>query len=269
MMSRIFVPTDFSPNADKAMDYAVQLAKLTDAEVILFHAVPPGELEVNVENIKEKMKAMINRIYNEEGVNVTLRIDEGLTISAITYAIVITGATLVVVGTLGNAAIKEKIFGSYTAALLGKTDVPVMVIPLLAHWQLPSKFLIAINKFDESNEVLEPVIALAKQCGASVQVATFTDIADDFVEDYEEHEIKIATYRDQLKQKFPFIEIHAVHLSGNHFKESLEDWIKKNDIDVLVMLTHKRGVIEGVFNHSVTKKMTYHTNIPLLGIPVR
>ena len=50
--------------------------------------------------------------------------------------------------------------------------------------------------------------------------------------------------------------------------ENLKSWIDKNDIDILVMLTHKRSVLESIFNRSMTKKMSYNTEIPLLAIPV-
>ena len=37
-MKKILVPTDFSPNANKALDFAVQIAKQAQAEIILVHA---------------------------------------------------------------------------------------------------------------------------------------------------------------------------------------------------------------------------------------
>ena len=37
-MKIILVPTDFSPNADKALDFAVQIARQANAEIILIHA---------------------------------------------------------------------------------------------------------------------------------------------------------------------------------------------------------------------------------------
>ena len=37
-MKKILVPTDFSPEANKALDFAVQIAKQAKAEIILIHA---------------------------------------------------------------------------------------------------------------------------------------------------------------------------------------------------------------------------------------
>lgn len=267
-MKVFFVPTDFSANAEKALNYAVQLAKLAKGEIVLYHAVPPDQLGDSVREAKLTMQEIATKIYEAEAIRTTVRAEEGLTISGIVAAIEAAGATLVVMGTLGNSGFKEKVFGSNTAALLGKTDVPMLVIPLMAEWKLPSKILVAINKFEADTTILDPVFELAGICGASVQLATFTDTDDDYVEDFVENEMKIARYRDMLKKKYPGSAIHAVHLAGKHFRDSLENWVENNAIDVLVMLTHKRNVIESIFNHSVTRKMTYHTDIPLLGIPV-
>jgi nucleotide-binding universal stress UspA family protein len=129
--------------------------------------------------------------------------------------------------------------------------------------------LLAINKFDEKETQLLPVIQMARLFKASIQVTIFTDTDDDFVEDYDEHEEKIANFRDILKEQYQDLEIHAVHLAGHHFRPSLEHWIGTNNIDMLVMLPHKKNIIEKIFEGSWTKKMSYHTTIPLLAIPVR
>ena len=58
-----------------------------------------------------------------------------------------------------------------------------------------------------------------------------------------------------------------VTLSFVPYADGLQGWIDNNNIDILVMLTHRRTLIGTLFNSSMTKKMSYHTNIPLLAIP--
>jgi nucleotide-binding universal stress UspA family protein len=171
-------------------------------------------------------------------------------------------------GKVGNARFKEKLFGSKTAMIIGNCSKPVLAIPLMSEWGTGSDILLAINDFKIEDKTLEPVILLARLLNFTIQVAIFSDTDDDYVEDYEEHEKKIAAFRDALKKKYPDLEIHAVHLASRHLKDSLLNWIDENKINMLVMLTHKRNIIESIFNRSLTKKMSYHTNIPLLAIPV-
>jgi nucleotide-binding universal stress UspA family protein len=46
--------------------------------------------------------------------------------------------------------------------------------------------------------------------------------------------------------------------------QGLEDYIDEKDIDMIALTTHKRGIIEKLFNPSLAKRMLFHTNIPLL-----
>lgn len=267
-MKKILVPTDFSPNAQKALNYAIQLAKKMDGEIFLIHTVESKLTEEDALNAQDKLTERATSIQEISKVKVTERIFYGIPLYSIEAAISEFNIDLVVMGTLGNAAFKGKIFGSKTASVIGKSPVPVLAIPLLGEWKVPNKILVAINRFDEKETLLLPAIKLSRLFSASLQVFIFTDTDDDYVEDYKEHEKKITLYRNQLKQTYKDIEIQAVHLAGKRFKENVQEWIVSNNIDIMVMLTHKKNIIESIFSGSMTKKMSYNIDIPLMAIPV-
>src|SRR4029077_2482616 len=51
-LSRILVPTDFSANSEKAVQYAIQLARLVGAKLTLLHVVPePSALDYTMQGI--------------------------------------------------------------------------------------------------------------------------------------------------------------------------------------------------------------------------
>lgn len=266
-MKKILVPTDFSDNATKAVNYAVQVAKAAKAELILIHALESSHPAQEKVDAEERLSIAARSIEESESVKVSTAVFADSSVNSILNSIASYQADLVVMGTMGNTGFNEKVFGSRTAGIIGKSPVPVVAVPLLSDWKVPKKILLAINKFNMPDKLLKPVIELASLFNASLQTTIFTDTDDDYVEDYGVHEENIASFRDQLKEKYPNLEIHAVHLAGEHFRQSLQNWIDKNDIDVLVMLTHHRTLIGSLFNSSMTKKMSYHTNIPLLAIP--
>lgn len=266
-MKRILVPTDFSPNADKALNFAVEIARKSGAEIMLIHAVEILMDDEGFKKMKDKLDATAQSISSTESIPVATRIFSDSSVNSIINSIYEHKPELVVMGTNGSSGIKEVIYGSRTAAVIGKSPVPVLAVPLLSEWNIPKTILLAVNRFAVPDKLLSPVISVAGYFGSSIQVTVFTDTDDDFVEDFALHEARIAEFRDTLKQKYPGIEIHAVHLAGRHFRETLQNWIDKNTIDMLVMLTHKRTLIGSIFNSSMTKKMSYHTNIPLLAIP--
>lgn len=267
-MKRILVPTDFSKNAEKALNYAVQLAKKNDGEIFLIHSIESKLTDEEAAKVPDKLNDRSTSIYESVRIKVNPIVYHGIPLVAIEDAVGKFKIDLVVMGTLGNAAFSQKVFGSKTASFIGRSTVPVLAIPLLSEWQVPKKILLAINRFDEDEKLILPVIELAQLFSASIQVSIFTDTDDDYVEDYTEHEVKIARFRDALKKKHKDIEIHAVHLAGHHFKENVKNWIATNNIDIMVMLTHKKNFLEAIFTRSMTKKMSYYIDIPLLAIPV-
>lgn len=267
LMKRILVPTDFSPNAEKALNFAVQIAKKAGAELFLVHAVEAYDEKDDMASAKEKLGLVSKSILDTESMEITTGIVSDSSVNGILDAIAEYRADLVVMGTMGNTGFNERIFGSRTAVVIGKSPVPVLAIPLLSEWKAPEKILVAVNRFEGTDELLKPVIGLASVFNAGIQLTIFTDADDDYVEDYKLHEKKISAFRDSLKDKYPNLVFNAVHLSGLHFRKSLQQWIDDNNVDWLVMLTHRRTLIGSVFNSSMTKKMSYHTNIPLLAIP--
>ena len=51
-LSRIVAPTDFSPNSERAVEYAVQLARHLGAKLTLLHVVPePSALDYSMEGV--------------------------------------------------------------------------------------------------------------------------------------------------------------------------------------------------------------------------
>ena len=266
-MKKILVPTDFSPNAEKALNFAVQIAKRSGADLLLVHAVETLMDDEGYNKIKNELDLVAQTIQKTELVSVSTRIFRDSSVNSVINAVYEHKPDLVVMGTNGSSGLKEVIYGSRTAAVIGRSPVPVLAIPLLAEWKMPKKILLAVNKFNVPEKLLVPVIALAQLYGSALQVTVFTDTNDDYVEDFNMHEVKIAEFRDRLKERYPGTEIHAVHLAGRHFRESLQAWIDKEEIDISVMLTHRRTLIGSIFNSSMTKRMSYHTNTPLLAIP--
>lgn len=266
-MKKILVPTDFSANAEKALNFAVQIAKKSGAEILLIHAVETLMDDEGFGQTREKLDVLARSIQAAEMVEVSTRVFSDSSVNSVINAVYENKPDLVIMGTNGSSGLKEVIYGSRTAAVIGRSPVPVLAIPLLAEWKVPKKIMLAVNKFNVPDKLLKPVITLAKLYGSALQVTVFTDTDDDYVEDFQLHEAKIADFRDGLKERYPDTEIHAVHLAGRHFRESLQGWIDKEMIDIIVMITHRRTLIGSIFNSSMTKKMSYHTNIPLLAIP--
>ncbi len=216
----------------------------------------------------DNLEIIRRSIEETEQVLVNIQLYNGTITDTIVVAAKEHNADLVIMGTLGITGIKDKIFGSKTAAVISNSTVPVLAIPLEYDWKMPSKFLLAINHFDEATNIMYPIFDLAKTFHAEVRVAVFTDQdkgAAEFVSDAKE----IKFTEEKLRQKNSGVVITAEHLYGKHFEETISDYIDKNSIDLIAMTTHKRSFIGSIFNRSLTGKMTYHLKVPILALPVK
>ena len=279
-MKKILVPTDFSLNANKALDFAVQIARQAKAEIILVHAcdlidttfkdnltLKKEHNQTIIDKANENLLLLKKSIEDTEKLSVNIKLYKGTVTDTILQAADEHHADLIIMGTLGEAGLKEKIFGSKTAGIIGKTNVPVMAVPLLSEWDVPEKILLAVNDFDEQPDIINPVFELAELFNATVHIAIFTDVDSAEAVDYLKHKRSITAYEEKLKTRYRNTGIKSVHLDGHRFQETIEEYILEQRIDIVVMVTHKRTFLESIFNRSMTKKMSYHTQIPLLAIP--
>lgn len=281
-MKKILVPTDFSPNADRAIDYAVRIAKLNQATLYIIHACD-HLYEVDMENVlsKEeynkkqteeafgKLEMIRQSIEETEQVLVGIKLYSGTVTDTIVVAAEEHNADLIILGTLGISGIRDRIFGSKTAYVISNSSIPVLAIPIEYDWSPPAKFLLAINRFNEVNEILNPVFDLAGVFKAELLITVFTDNENEESSEYLEDEKKINSATDKLKATYGNLVIRSEHLSGRNFEDSINDYIEENSIDLLAMTTHKRTLIGSIFNRSLTRKMSYHTKVPILAIPVQ
>ncbi len=108
---------------------------------------------------------------------------------------------------------------------------------------------------DKDNDALLKAIEISKRLNARVYCVYITneDDPDDIEERVQEWKIY---YRDE--------NISFFKIPGNDVEQSLLDFSENQNIGLIVMRSHKRGFFESLFHTSLTKKMMYHSTIPLL-----
>lgn len=280
-MKKLLVPTDFSPNSLRAVDYAVQLARHSQAGICLVHtcneilenafagqqAITNEYNESILNNARQQLSNLQNSIQDTEQLTVTTHIYEGAVRPGIQKAVRDLNADLVIMSTLGHAGLREWIFGSHTAGIISHSDVPVLAIPLEYEWSWPQKLLITIRDKEEAS-LLYPAFRLATAFGAEVQVALFTDEDERTAMGFMEDARELTVLEETLHRLYPAGHITTVHLSGHRFLDTLQEHIEKQSIDILAMITHPRTLVASLFNRSLTRQMAYQSKVPLLAIPI-
>lgn len=71
-------------------------------------------------------------------------------------------------------------------------------------------------------------------------------------------------FREIAETNVAYVKVSYHTFTGDNVLERINAAIANDDIDILCMSTVRRTFFEKIFNSSLTKKMVYHTQIPLL-----
>lgn len=280
-MKKILVPTDFSNNATKAVNYAIAIAEKADAEIILLNAFMAVDTTFSARrgvfdeynnsiaaDNREQLKELKESIEKNTSVKITTKFYEGGIRDSILKCAVDENVNLIVMGTRGASAIERMLWGSTTAGVIGTTTIPVLAVPKEAAWKGMKNILFATRHFEVDDKILMPILKLAQIEAAQVHVAVFTDTDDKNFGGYLEHGRLLNAYQQTLPTRYKDVKFKTEHLQGKDFEDTIEQYIKGYNIDMLAMTTHKRSFWDSMFNRSMTKSMAYHIQLPLLAIPV-
>jgi len=267
-MLRILCPTDFSPHAKKALNYAVHLSNLLDAELHLLTAfkVPTGaaggiKME---ETIKHNRLLELNELI--AGISSLLTTDippvviarKGTAPSVIGNYTSHQDISLVVMGTQGSGSVKNLLFGSVTRKVAKNLHVPLLAVPEDADFaDLKGKqLLLTLDSLPvEQESILSIVRTIAKKLATKVDVLHVAkskkDIPiDPFAIKYLEDFLGEIIIKESF---FPLVEINT--------------YLQENDIGILIMIHRTKSFIENIFLKGFTEEELGMTSTPLLMIP--
>ncbi len=267
-MARLIVPTDYSPTAEKALDQALLLAQRSNDEVELLHIVmmPPstdspriheyvlGGRKEEEERLRALAKARIKALKLPETTRWRVKVlyPEHF-LGAILSRFKKARAKLIVMGTTGVSGIANKIFGSNTANLIGRGEVPVLTIP--PNW-IPA--LLPKLEFcmlpDQVDTYKKDIKKWSSWFGAKPSVLYFKKIATG------------ATPPD--KSPFPMKTVLTV--PQDPLWGDLVEYSKGLKDAALAMFVHERmTVFERIFSKSITGQVAGRVQVPLLAMPVK
>ena len=272
-MKTILVPTDFSENAENALYYAIDIAKRLNAKIILLHAYqsnytnPYIPLDYIVEENKhlaissdKQLKEESLKIKQVGGVEYECLSIEDSPVEATINTIKEKEIDLVVMGTKGESNFLNTIFGSNTAKIIEKASCPVIAVPEEALYNDIKKITYATSYKESDIYVLEKIVDLAKLFNAQVNVLHIYE--NSHSQDEEKKEMK--KFMDEVNKNILYSNMSFQLLEGEDVEDALENYLDNNSTSILVMSTHHRNFIDKIFGKSITKQMSYHTNVPLM-----
>jgi len=176
---------------------------------------------------------------------------------------------LIIMGTTGASGIKEIFMGSVAAGTIGRAKIPVLTVPVGYAMEEPDGILFATNRFEQNKDLLKPIVELANLYAATIHVAVFVDSDDAQAVDYIFNTRQLLEYLEVLQKMFPGIKFKGELLEGSDFETTVDKYDTKNEVDIIAMITYPKSFWEKIMRKSMTKKMAFHSTIPLLAIPAK
>ena len=277
-MQKILVPTDFSNNALKAVGYAAEIAKKSDATIFLLHVIEPTinmatmQADSSSKKVLEERRAELNLalksiadVYPQ--IKVIPFLAGGAIVSSILDYAEKEEMDMIVMGTKGASGLKKFFMGSVAAGVIGKTKIPVLTVPVSYEMEEPDAVAFATNQFEKNKDVLKKIVVFSKLFSSAIHLVVFKDINENINADLIYNEEQLNDYLQFLKETFPDVIFKGELLEGKDFEIEIDRYSNKNEVDVIAMVTYPKSFFEKVLQKSVTKKMAFHSTIPILAIP--
>jgi nucleotide-binding universal stress UspA family protein len=280
IMNTILLPTDFSDNSLNAIVFGLNIAKVTNADVLFLHVnhvlviapnTPVGVYDTLIlqeqENQQRNLELFKNKAFAKAGIapeEITSEclIRLGFAVDEITEIPAKYKVGLIVMGTHGASGLKKALIGSNTASVIKKASCPVLAVPAFATFKDIDKIVLATDfNYTIDDEVLIPLLEISVLFGAEVLVLNVRKHLDEVPSFHEANEgLKVEQALKNVS--------HSYHFSENdNITRGISDFIKDQRPDLLAMLPHKHTFFETIFTKSNTEEMAFSSEIPLLTLP--
>lgn len=274
---KFLIPTDFSGNAETALNYALALATSLSAEIDLLHVIHPTTNNallsgINAQELNEEREEAVNKFVNliskakttYGNITINYYFGVGTVAEVVNQKANELKVDMVIIGTHGASGLKKFLLGSNASSVIETVDVPVLAIPDGAKFYPPKKILFATNYYVGDVNVLERLVIMAKQFGSEIEIVHVID-EDDFDEDenlYLENctkLVKAVTHYDKISHKT---------YKDHDVKEGIKELVASENADILAVSSRKRSFLEKLINKSLAKDLSYDTFAPLLSYKI-
>jgi nucleotide-binding universal stress UspA family protein len=274
-MKKILFPTDFSDVSKNAFIYALKLADSINAEIITLHVYQlPQANYINIskylhevydvtelskfENYKDEIPVLRNiaEKNNLHHIKISHVLILGNLIHEIQKMTKEDTFDFVVMGTKGATGLKETFLGTVATQVMNDVKTAVLAIPEHCQYKPIKKILFVTQFRTEDMESLKRVMILAKVFKAHIDClrvqTSHHENKNDAMEDWNQ----IVKNQDIL--------LHSI--TGDDVEGIILNFIELHKISMIAMHVYHKNFFEKLFKISLSKKLAFHVNVPILAI---
>jgi nucleotide-binding universal stress UspA family protein len=279
-MKKILLPTDFSDNAWNAIFTALKLYADLECKFYVVHAYEPQALNMIGRKGQQRLGVIYDSLseYSKQELDKTLlylsknhhnpkhtfeAISKSDTLEeTIADLLLKKDVDLICMGTKGATGAKKVFMGSNTVKVLKKIkDCGILAVPDDFNFQR-LKLLAFPTDFSKKyeKEQLAPMIELANLWNTHIQII---HVAVEF--QLNEQQV---IHKKILKERLGNLDVTFNNLDFEiDVEHTLKKYMDSIQIEMMVLIKYHHSLWEKIIGEAVVKKMTFHTNVPLLVLP--
>ncbi|MFD2518360.1 universal stress protein [Salinimicrobium flavum] len=266
----IIAASDFSELAENAVDYAADVARLVDGNLVVFHSftlsIHAANSGISAEHFRElfeerkqRLKIRAKELSETFGISVKHEISFAFVEDELKRLIEKYKARLVVLG-MNQKSLEQDLLGNRTANMIKDLKIPILAVPQHARFAGTKKLLFAC---DVSREIPEKIWEKIKDAVMNLQGEVEIFSVNEKVEELQAGTIR----REQFNRNMGGINYLYKNVQSNDVIGEIEKEIMASDADILIMVPQKYGFWESIVHRSKTREMASGLDIPLLSIP--
>ncbi len=273
-IENILYPTDFSPSAEHALNYAIYMAKIHQASLLIFHSDEYSSLMESAsihayygyttlsDTIEKMSKENLDRIAAKvpSGIAVKTRYSIGRAYHQIIMTSTEEKANMIVMGTQGRSNLTNYFLGSNAERVVRHSKCPVMTIRKSREEPEFNKIIFAMDFSPANTALLAKVIDFVIMFGAELILANietkdieYPDSEDAFRQIEFATDFRGLAHRTKVKR---FVNVY----------EGLNELAEDEKADLLIIGTHGPNIGRFILG-SKASGIVNHSRIPVLTFP--
>lgn len=259
MKTKLLVPTDFTNEAHSAIQHAVKLGVIVQAEVILLNVVKDkSDIPAATTKLKEEEKWA--KTVNDQ-IDVLSIVRVGNIFDDIGDAASELGVSLIIMGTHGASG-WQKITGSYALKVITNSSVPFIVVQdQLMNDTGYDSIVVPLDLNNETKQKLEMVASIAHYFDSEVHLITPNE-SDEFLSNkLKANRIWAAKYLKGKNVKFTT----QIVDDGDNLLEGVFKLSKKVEADLIAIMNLQKNSLMGVLGSSYQQEIIANkAKVPVL-----
>lgn len=269
-MKKIVVPIDFSDTSVNAAKYAIEMAKnIPEASIILYHVYSSISFssltskDVNSRQMISEAELKILKEKQESGFDaISCVAESGSFVESLADYVLGNHVDLVVMGITGSSKLTQVFMGTNTLNVIRNISCPVMIIPPDAKYTGLKRVVLTSDFKDVARTT--PFTAIKKILDLFKPKLDILNVdSEHFVELTPEFKLEREAMEDKLRSYDPEFSF----LRSYDFLQGISSFVETRNIDAIITVPRKHGFLSQLFVTSNTKKLAYHSTVPIIAVP--